>query len=259
MSPHPLLQVANGGERHLPVFDPEGSDHYRHMTAYHFARPRVGGRDVLDYGCGTGYGANFLARRGAVRSLVGVDVSSEAIAYCHAAYPDLGDVFRPVRPGRTPFSDESFDVILLFQVVEHVADDVSLLRELARLLRPGGELLLTTPNVVASGGDPLHPLNPHHVREYSRESLRVSCASAFSQIDEMGVHGSLRVGGGGLGIERSLSFRAVRKLVRLLVSPLYARPVSLADFTVRRRKLAQAVDLFFVCRRSLKQRSRVSS
>src|SRR5437867_211740 len=94
-----ICKVAHDGERHLPTLDPESINHYRHMTAYHFVLSRVRGGTILDYGCGTGYGANFLWRRGNLASLVAVDVSEEAIAYCRRSYEDVADVFRLLPPG----------------------------------------------------------------------------------------------------------------------------------------------------------------
>jgi SAM-dependent methyltransferase len=244
----PLARVWNEGERHLPTADPESKNHYRHMTAYHFALPLVRDRDVLDYGCGSGYGANFLWRRGRPRSLVAVDVSPDAIAYCRAVYTDVADHFRLAAAGTVPAPEASVDIVLLFQTLEHAADDRALLRGLARALRPGGVLLITTPNVALSGGDADHPENVHHVREYERNSLLRLCHSVFAGVEEYGVRGSFRVGGGGLGPERILLYRAVRRIAQRLGHRPYVAPVSLADFAIDARRLEESLDLLFVCR-----------
>ena len=246
-----LERVAHHGERHVPALDPESINHYRHMTAYHFALPFAAERDVLDYGCGAGYGTNFISRRGRPRSLVGVDIDEPSIGYCRVCYQDIADCFRVTTGGELPFRESSFDLVLLFQVVEHVHDAPQLLQRLRRVLRSGGRVVMTTPNVELYNGDPEHPANLHHVREYSAESLRAVCSSVFSNVEEWGVYGSFRVGGAGIGAERNIAYRAARRLFRFAV-PYEARvPVSLADFAVirNRRRIRKSLDLLFVCGR----------
>jgi SAM-dependent methyltransferase len=244
-----LERVADRGERHLPVLNPESGNHYRHLTAYHFALPFCRGRSVLDYGCGTGYGTNLVFRRGKPERLLAMDVSPEAVAYCQRSYCDLAGCFSVVPPGVVPEQDDSVDVALLFQTLEHVSEDAGLLLELRRVLRPAGILLITTPNVTWTGGDPQRPGNPHHVREYDVDSLQAACLGAFRSVQVLFVHGSFRVGGGGVGAERWVAYRALRKVARPVCPvPLYSPPVSLADFRINRKGARRALDLLAVCR-----------
>lgn len=248
--PSPLDLAANNGERHCPNLDPESPNHYRHLTAYHFSLPDLAGEDVLDYGCGTGYGANLCWRKARPKSMIAVDPSWDAVTLCRSAYPDLADRFRHIAADSVPFPDGTFSRILLFQVIEHIADDARLLRELARVLRPGGKVYLTTPNVELTGEDPDHPANPHHFREYTRAGLGAVCRTAFSQVDELGVVGSFRAGGRGVGVEKRFWYRVARKLLRpMRTRPLYVPPISLSDFQVVTNKISQALDLLFICRR----------
>jgi SAM-dependent methyltransferase len=220
------------------------------MTAYHFALPMALGKRILDYGCGTGYGTNFLYRRATPPTLTGVDVSDAAIAFCKASYDDIADSFFLLKPGRLPFADDSFELITLFQVIEHVQDDHGLIGELHRVLAPAGVLLITTPNVEFSGEDPLSPSNPHHIREYDSKSLSQLCTPIFHGVTRLGVHGSLRMGGAGIGLEIFRPYRALRRLSRSIRRrPLYTPPCSLADFDVTARRTSQALDLLFICRK----------
>jgi SAM-dependent methyltransferase len=244
-----LELVAGDGERHLPALDPESVNHYRHLTAYHFALRFAQGRRILDYGCGTGYGANLVLRKGDPAAVCALDVGAETVTYCVRNYPGFAGRTVQVAPGLVPLRSGSVDLVLLFQTIEHVADDVGLLRELGRVLAPDGRVLITTPNVAFSGGDPDHPLNPFHLREYDTARLMRVCRAAFSDVEPLYVHSSLRSGGGGFGPERSIVFRAVRKALRLFAPrPLYVPPVSLGDFRVTARGEARALDLLFVCR-----------
>jgi SAM-dependent methyltransferase len=244
-----LQRVAHGGERHLPVLCPETRNHYRHMTAYHFAARYVAGVDVLDFGCGTGYGTNFLFRSGGVRSICGTDVSADAISFCRTTYPDLADRFIIGGPERLPLAEKSMDVVLCFQVIEHITDDRSAIREIRRLLRSGGYLLLSTPNRQLHADTPEALTSSHHVREYDSKALRALCQEFFGIVEELGVHGSYRAGGQAFGLERFVGYRAARRIVRYARSPRYVPPVSLADFHVGRERLDEALDLLFVCRR----------
>ena len=238
------------GERHIPSLDPESMNHYRHMTAYHFATRFVRGAAVLDYGCGAGYGTNFLMRKAGVRSMAAADVSCPAINYCRRTYGDIANVFSTIEPGaRLPWPDASFQVVLMFQTIEHVADDAALLREIRRVLQPGGRLIVTTPNVLLTRRYPEPPVNVFHVRDYDLSALRRVCGSAFEEVDERGVFGSFRVSGAGLGAERWLAWRAIRKIRRLLFPPEYSVPISLADFRISDRNLDAALDLLLVCQR----------
>jgi hypothetical protein len=86
------------------------------------------------------------------------------------------------------------------------------------------------------------------VREYDAGSLRLACERVFPSVRLLLVHGSFRAGGGGLGLERWLAFRAFRRLARpLLPPPLYRAPLSLADFSIEVGGARRALDLLAVC------------
>jgi SAM-dependent methyltransferase len=146
-----------------------------HLRRYQFALRYSRGQRVLDIACGVGAGAHLLTTEGAATSVDGVDISSEAIAYAreHYKYPglrfDVGDIatYRPARP---------FDRITCFETIEHVPDDLLVLRNLKSWLRPGGLLLISSPNrpITSPGTDAITdaPLNKFHVREFTPRELR---------------------------------------------------------------------------------------
>jgi 2-polyprenyl-3-methyl-5-hydroxy-6-metoxy-1,4-benzoquinol methylase len=144
--------------------------HLFHTITYHFAEAFTLDRRVLDYGCGSGYGSAIIA--GKARSVTGVDVSAEAIAYAQAHYtlPNLD--YRAIAPDQPlPFEAGSFQTVLSFQVIEHVSDPDAYLREIARVLEPGGTLVMATPDRRTRLLPLQRPWNRWHLVEYSGQTL----------------------------------------------------------------------------------------
>ena len=170
----PSIALTLTGERTLPGIADEAYWFQRHVVAYRLAATRVRGGEVLDAGCGEGYGADLLARAGATR-VVAVDNDPSVIAHIDERYPDV----EPLRAdlAALPLPDAAFDVVVSLQVIEHLPDVPRYLSELRRVLRPGGELVLTTPNRLTFTAEGA-PLNPFHVREFSAEELRDELTAA---------------------------------------------------------------------------------
>ena len=99
-------------------------------------RPRI-----LDIGCGTGFNVAYLRNLGFTR-VVGLDVAPEALDFCRSR--QLTALVQ-ADATRAPFLDGTFDMILALDLIEHVEDDVTAIRGLARLLAPGGVLVIFTP------------------------------------------------------------------------------------------------------------------
>jgi len=95
--------------------------------------------DVLDIGCGAGNMIHHLKRYGRVK---GVEVDARPVAMAQQRGYDVrqGDATQ-----RLPFDDASFDLVTALDVIEHVKEDVAIIREAARVLRPGGALAISTP------------------------------------------------------------------------------------------------------------------
>lgn len=163
----------------------EASDNFvfqRSLLAYHAAAERIDG-DVLEIGTGSGYGVEVIAPH--ARSFVTLDkhVPGEGslpslphVRYMQATVPPL------------PFADGSFDFVISFQVIEHIRRDGDFVREVHRVLRPGGQFIVTTPNAPMS-----LTRNPWHVREYTADELRDLLARSFSAVEMLGVAGNDRV------------------------------------------------------------------
>ena len=159
---------------------------------------------ILDIGCGTGGNLELLSRFGRAE---GVDISSEALDFCRARG------LKNVRQGAAetlPFANESFDLVTGLDVVEHLDDDVAGLREMRRVLRPGGHLLLFVPAFMFLWG--VQDDVSHHRRRYTLPELKKKLAQA------------------GLGIERAsyanISFFAPILLGRVFMNVSGLRPAS---------------------------------
>lgn len=141
-----------------------------HAASYRFAEQYCHGKQVLDLGCGSGYGAYAIADK--AKDVYAVDVSAEAIEYARRKYVKSNIKFGVIKPDkRLPFSDRSFDVVLSFQVIEHVENDVKYLAEAERVLRDDGVLVLITPDRQLRLFPGQRPWNRWHLREYSEEGL----------------------------------------------------------------------------------------
>ncbi len=142
-----------------------------HAASYRLAERYCRDKRVLDLGCGSGYGAARIAE--VARDVHAVDISSEAVAYATEHYSRVNLSFAQIEPDRPlPLADASFDVVLSFQVIEHVHDDSGYVREAARLLATGGILILITPDRKNRLFPRQKPWNRWHLREYSAAQLR---------------------------------------------------------------------------------------
>ncbi|MFT4570652.1 MAG: SAM-dependent methyltransferase [Hyphomicrobiaceae bacterium] len=161
-------------------------DEARHLAAYHFAATRVAGRKVMDAGCGEGFATQTLTET--ARSVTGVDYSQDAIEFCTSHWTDPKLTFRRENLTGPPPVGDVYDVVLNFQVVEHIDDAVQFLRGLRSRLAEGGELVLTTPNRLRTFSE-----NPYHVREYTAAELEELLQQVFSEVEVLGIRGNAKV------------------------------------------------------------------
>ena len=163
------------GERFVP--GTAGEIWYEHWHRYHFVAPLVAGREVLDIACGEGYGSALIARHAA--RVTGADIAPAAIAHArtrYAARPNLD--FREADCAALPFADASFDVVVSFETLEHIAPQDAFLDEVRRVLRPGGFVVLSCPNK-AEYSDQRDHVNEFHVRELYRDELVALIGARF--------------------------------------------------------------------------------
>jgi ubiquinone/menaquinone biosynthesis C-methylase UbiE len=163
----------------LDIFDEKRREF--HLDRYRFAAHRVKAKRVLDCACGTGYGARMLRECGAAATVIGVDIDNDAIAYALKKHYAEATSFICSSGDALPLADVSVDIVVSFETIEHVSDDVALIEEFYRVLRSEGILIVSTPNQW-----PLATA-PYHLREYDRSSFlrvlqpRFDCIELYNQ------------------------------------------------------------------------------
>jgi SAM-dependent methyltransferase len=156
-----------------------------HRARYAWAALFVRRHAVLDYGCGSGYGSTMLASAGA-RRVVGSDRAPAAVLHAAARYGGPGVSFCATDCSSSAFAGGRFEVVVAFEVIEHLDDHRGFLREVRRLLVPGGVLLLSTPNRATYRQGPDIPPNPFHRCELDLEELRAMLSEAFPAVAILG-------------------------------------------------------------------------
>ena len=157
--------------------------HQRLLKAYYVAKDYVKG-DLLEIGCGEGRGVSLLHDK--VASYSGLDKIEEVVDSLNREFPQASFKQSVIPP--LPYPDSSFDTVISFQVIEHIKDDKTYLKEIFRVLKPGGIALLTTPNIKLSLSR-----NPWHIREYTASQLTELCQTDFTTVELKGITGNEKV------------------------------------------------------------------
>ena len=179
------MGLALTGERTLPGVADENYWFRRHEVAYRWLAPWCRGAVVVDAGCGEGYGAAYL--RSVATSVVALDYAPDVVAHVRATYPDVPAVRADLQ--HLPLRDGGAEVVASLQTIEHLHDQPGFVLECARVLRPAGTLVITTPNRLTFTPEGA-PLNPFHTRELTGAELAALLAPAFEVTRLLGVaHG----------------------------------------------------------------------
>lgn len=173
----PDTALAFTGERMTTAV--EGQIEFEHLHRYCLARDLCAGRDVLDVASGEGYGAAILA--GPARSVVGVEIDPASVAHARTAYALPNLRFEEGDAQKLPLPDDSVDLVVSFETLEHLDDPPAFLAEVRRVLRPGGLVIISTPDrgvYSAPGSD----ANPYHRVEYTPEEFAAELGRHFPQL-----------------------------------------------------------------------------
>ncbi|MBS1980065.1 MAG: class I SAM-dependent methyltransferase [Bacteroidetes bacterium] len=157
--------------------------HQRLLRAYVLAAGWVHG-DLLEVGCGEGRGIKLLLP--SVSNYSAIDKIASVVEGLEKKYPSVKFKSGNIPP--LPYPDNSFDCVVSFQVIEHIVDDHSFLKEISRVLRPNGQAFITTPNRPMSLSR-----NPWHEREYTSDELANLAKNYFSAVTMKGIAGNEKV------------------------------------------------------------------
>ncbi len=148
------------GERFLPNCERE--IWYEHYHRYTMAQSWVKDKDVLDAACGEGYGSHVLAQK--AKSVTGVDISDQTINHASQTYRKSNLKYVACDVLKLDFPTNSFDVVVSFETLEHLAEHDELVKEFKRVLKPDGVLLISTPDK-QEYSDKTGFNNEYHVKE----------------------------------------------------------------------------------------------
>jgi SAM-dependent methyltransferase len=149
-----------------------------HRSRYLFAARLGEDRRLLDLGCGTGYGAAELA--GGARCVIGLDQSMEAVSYAthHYGQPNLH--FLCACATTIPLAAEVFDLVVAYELIEHVPEWRLVLPEVKRVLAPKGLFVVSTPNkLFYEETRRLSGPNPYHAHEFEFDEFRQALTDSF--------------------------------------------------------------------------------
>ncbi|ADB33940.1 Methyltransferase type 11 [Kribbella flavida DSM 17836] len=231
------------GERTAPGIWHENYWFARHEAAYRWIADTLSpnGR-VLDAGCGEGYGAELLRQAGAA-PVFGLDYEGTTLRHVAKAYPQIG----PVQGNlvQTGFAGASFDLVTSLQTIEHLWEQPRFVAECARILAPGGTLVLTTPNTLTFPAG-----NWYHTKELTAAELVDLVRAHFEVVDVLGLwHGPRLsawedVNGSCVTAQLADDHQHWRADLQALVTG-----TSYRDFEIRAGAMDDSLDLFVVARK----------
>jgi SAM-dependent methyltransferase len=152
-----------------------------HVARYAFASRFADGKRVLDAGCGAGYGSAELAQ--SALQVTGLDIAPDAVEYARATYPIPNLLFLVSSCNATPFRPNSFELVVAFEVIEHLQDYRAFLNECARVVTPQGLFIVSSPNksYYAESRAKTGP-NPFHEHEFEADEFVSELSRVFSNV-----------------------------------------------------------------------------
>lgn len=247
------VSVTLDDERVVPGLTNAGTLSH-HIARYRFALQFLSEHDsILDAGCGVGYGSQMLAGR--TDCVTGVDYSPLAVQHARLHHTARNSVFAQMDCQFLAFADASFDTVVSFEVFEHLPKPEQFIAECVRVLRPGGKLIISTPNEVASDihmrSVGLH--NDFHVSTMTLDQFRQLLRKHFATV---AMYGQRRRGSKLYSVLRSMDVFNLR--LRLLkhdrrekmqqsMGVAVGNDVSPDDWVFETRQLRQANCFIAVC------------
>ena len=178
---HVLPELEATGERFLPEM--QGTIALEHLHRYAMAKDFAAGKVVLDIACGEGYGSAVLA--GAAARVYGVDIAPDAIAHAKAKYQRPNVEFLTGRCADIPLADGAVDLVVSFETIEHHTEHKEMFAEIKRVLRPGGLMIMSSPDKLEYTERANHA-NAYHVKELYAEEFQQLVERYFTHVAILG-------------------------------------------------------------------------
>lgn len=239
------------GERTVPDVPEENYWFRRHEAAYDTLVPYCRDAIVLETGCGEGYGAALIA--GHAHRVLALDYDEATTEHAARRYPRVDVALADL--SSLPVATGVVDVVANFQVIEHLRDQEEVLAECRRVLRPGGRLLVTTPNRLTFTPESPTPLNPFHTRELSPSELDILLHDSGFVVESLrGLHH----GAGAAELDRAYGGSVIDAQLDVVMGSLPGQAVwpdpllsdiaalTAADFDIHDENLDASLDLVAV-------------
>lgn len=205
------------------------------------------GTDVLEVGCGFGYGTSFLSKDKRVRKILAYDADREAINFAKTNFvsPKITYKCEKIENIKTR---NKFDMVIALEVIEHLSQPKDLLKLAKRALRKRGVLVISTPNRLQSSYDGNMPSNPFHIKEYYPKEFSSILNKFFGKVDLYGIF----ISSSGAEAEKKVQGTWNWKLASWLVRKRWIRqfvnylPQSLKKFYTGEKNLDFKPDDFYV-------------
>jgi ubiquinone/menaquinone biosynthesis C-methylase UbiE len=147
-----------------------------HLVRYKLAAKLAAGKTVLDIACGSGYGSKILSEAGAAK-VIAVDINKEAVAEAEKRYGAEDLLFKSGNAEKIEEADETFDLAVSFETIEHLPDAEKYLAEISRVLKKEGMALISTPNKDVFGQK-----NPYHLHEFTGKEFEDTLKKYFANV-----------------------------------------------------------------------------
>lgn len=191
------------GERFMPGMQGEGA--IDHLHRYALARKIATGLEVLDVACGEGYGSALLAQ--VAQKVIGIDIDSETVSHAKETYQAANLEFHHGDCASLLLNDACVDLVVSFETIEHHDQHTEMIREIRRVLRPDGVLLISSPNRPELNLGKSEP-HPFHVKELDYNEFDTLLRAEFCNVE----------------------FYGQRSLAGSLAAPLHGQDASFTDF-----------------------------
>lgn len=162
------------GERFLPEI--KGDIELEHLHRYFFASQAVCGKIVLDIASGEGYGSKILAKH--AEKVIGIDISIETVNFARNKYKNKNIEFAVGSCSAIPIKDNSVDIVVSFETIEHHSDHEIMMHEVKRILKPNGILIISSPDKYEYSEKPKYK-NEFHVKELYRDQFKLLIETHF--------------------------------------------------------------------------------